>query len=96
MDEQTFAFGSFSLTPAQRVLLEDGTPLRLGSRELDILVTLVEGAGDERRGPLLPAVGCQMIARERETRRKPRAFESLRRIPLPPLWLVSLEGFIPG
>jgi DNA-binding winged helix-turn-helix (wHTH) protein len=28
------------------VLLEDGTPLRLGSRALDILVTLVESAGE--------------------------------------------------
>ena len=46
MDEETFAFGSFRLIPAQRMLLEDGKPLRLGSRALDILVTLVEGAGE--------------------------------------------------
>ncbi len=46
MDEETFAFGSFSLIPAQRMLLEDGKPLRLGSRALDILVTLLESAGD--------------------------------------------------
>ena len=46
MDEETFAFGSFRLIPAQRVLLEDGEPLRLGSRALDILVTLVERAGE--------------------------------------------------
>jgi DNA-binding winged helix-turn-helix (wHTH) protein len=32
----------FRLIPAQRMLLEDGKPLRLGSRALDILVTLVE------------------------------------------------------
>jgi DNA-binding winged helix-turn-helix (wHTH) protein len=49
MDEETFAFGSFSLIPAQRMLLEDGKPLRLGSRALDILVTLVEGAGETIR-----------------------------------------------
>ncbi len=46
MDEETFAFGSFRLIPAQRMLLEDGEPLRLGSRALDILVTLVERAGE--------------------------------------------------
>src|SRR5215471_17610137 len=46
MDEEVFAFGSFRLVPAQRVLLEDGKPLRLGSRALDILITLVEHAGE--------------------------------------------------
>ncbi|MBV8132136.1 MAG: helix-turn-helix transcriptional regulator [Alphaproteobacteria bacterium] len=45
MDEETFAFGSFRLIPAQRILLEDGKPLHLGSRALDILVMLVQGAG---------------------------------------------------
>ena len=45
-EEVTFAFGSFRLIPAQRMLLEDGRPLRLGSRALDILVTLVESAGE--------------------------------------------------
>src|SRR6516164_3694328 len=46
VDEETFAFGSFRLIPVQRMLLEDGRPLRLGSRALDILVTLVESAGE--------------------------------------------------
>src|ERR1700736_5215470 len=49
MDEETFAFGSFRLIPAQRMLFEDGKPLRLGSRALDILVTLVESAGETIR-----------------------------------------------
>ena len=49
MDEETFAFGSFRLIPAQRMLLEEGKPLRLGSRALDILVTLVESAGETVR-----------------------------------------------
>ena len=49
MDEETFAFGSFRLIPAQRILLEDGKPLRLGSRALDILVALVESAGETIR-----------------------------------------------
>ena len=46
VNEETFAFGSFRLIPAQRTLLEDGKPLRLGSRALDILVSLVENAGE--------------------------------------------------
>jgi DNA-binding winged helix-turn-helix (wHTH) protein len=48
-DDETFVFGSFRLIPAQRMLLEDGKPLRLGSRGLDILVTLVESAGETIR-----------------------------------------------
>ncbi|MGC2201564.1 MAG: winged helix-turn-helix domain-containing protein, partial [Stellaceae bacterium] len=46
MDEETFAFGSFRLIPGQRQLFEGGKPLRLGSRALDILLTLVESAGE--------------------------------------------------
>ena len=46
MDEETFVFESFQLIPAQRILFEDGKPLRLGSRALDILVALVERAGE--------------------------------------------------
>ena len=46
MDEETFAFGPFRLIPAQRMLFEDGKPLRLGSRAMDILIALVEGAGE--------------------------------------------------
>jgi predicted ATPase/DNA-binding winged helix-turn-helix (wHTH) protein len=46
MDEEVFVFGSFRLAPAQRVLLEDGKPLRLGGRALDILITLVGHAGE--------------------------------------------------
>jgi DNA-binding winged helix-turn-helix (wHTH) protein len=49
VDDETFVFGSFRLIPAQRMLLDDGKPLRLGSRALDILVTLVERAGQTIR-----------------------------------------------
>jgi DNA-binding winged helix-turn-helix (wHTH) protein len=38
MDEEAFVFGAFRLLPAQRILLEDGKPVHLGSRALDILV----------------------------------------------------------
>jgi TolB-like protein/Flp pilus assembly protein TadD len=44
--EDAFTFGSFRLIPARRMLLDDGEPLRLGSRAFDILVALVERAGE--------------------------------------------------
>ena len=43
---RTFSFGPFRLLPTQRLLLEDGKPLRLGSRALDILIALVERPGE--------------------------------------------------
>src|ERR1700731_1830465 len=55
MDDETFAFGSFRLIPAQRILLEDGKQLRLGSRALDILGTRVESAGETIRKDQLMA-----------------------------------------
>jgi DNA-binding winged helix-turn-helix (wHTH) protein len=39
-------FGPFRLLPAQRLLLEGNTPVRLGSRALEILVVLVEQHGE--------------------------------------------------
>jgi Transcriptional regulatory protein, C terminal len=46
MDEEAFTFGSFRLIPAQRMLSEDGNPVHLGSRALDILAALTEHAGE--------------------------------------------------
>ena len=46
MDEEVFAFGSFRLNPTQRTLFEDRNALRLGSRAFDILVALIERAGE--------------------------------------------------
>jgi hypothetical protein len=46
MDEEVFAFGSFRLITAQRALFEGGKPLRLGSRAFDILLALIERAGE--------------------------------------------------
>jgi predicted ATPase/DNA-binding winged helix-turn-helix (wHTH) protein len=43
--ERAFSFGAFQLFPAQRTLLEDDKPVRLGSRALDLLVELVTHAG---------------------------------------------------
>jgi len=46
MDEEAFVFGAFRLLPAQRMLLEDGKPAHLGSRALDVLIALVQSAGE--------------------------------------------------
>lgn len=45
MTSESFAFGPFRLLPMERALLDNGKPLRLGSRALEILITLVESAG---------------------------------------------------
>src|SRR5262249_21973942 len=45
VDETVFRFGSFELTPARRLLCKDGRTVKVGSRALDLLVTLVESAG---------------------------------------------------
>jgi len=65
VDEEVFAFGSFRLIPAQRMLLEDGKPLRLGSRAFDILATLVERAGETiRKDQLIARTWPDMVVDE--------------------------------
>lgn len=44
--ERVLRFGRFTLDPARKQLLEDGEPVRLGGRALDLLVALVESAGE--------------------------------------------------
>jgi predicted ATPase/DNA-binding winged helix-turn-helix (wHTH) protein len=44
--ENIVAFGPFRLLAAQRLLLEDDNPVRMGSRALDILTALVERPGE--------------------------------------------------
>ena len=39
-------FGPFRLSPMQRLLIEAGTPIHLGSRALDMLVALLERPGE--------------------------------------------------
>ena len=46
MYDETFVFGSFQLISAQRLLLDDGKPLRPGGHALNILITLLEGSGE--------------------------------------------------
>ncbi len=45
-DNKKLSFGSFQLLPAQRLLLEGDRPVRIGSRALDLLITLVERPGE--------------------------------------------------
>jgi predicted ATPase/DNA-binding winged helix-turn-helix (wHTH) protein len=40
------SFGPFRLSPRQRLLLEAGKPVRIGSRALDLLIALVERPGE--------------------------------------------------
>jgi DNA-binding response OmpR family regulator len=44
--EMAFSFGPFRLLPRQHLLLQDGNPIPLGSRAFEILVALVERAGE--------------------------------------------------
>ena len=44
--ERTVSFGPFRLIPQERLLLEGDKRVRLGSRALDILIALVERAGE--------------------------------------------------
>ena len=40
--DQAISFGPFRLVPSQLLLLEDGKPVRLGSRALELLIALAE------------------------------------------------------
>jgi predicted ATPase/DNA-binding winged helix-turn-helix (wHTH) protein len=46
MSEQRLAFGPFIAIPAQRILLKDGGPVRVGGRALDLLLLLISRAGE--------------------------------------------------
>lgn len=43
---ETVSFGQFALTPGRREITENGIPLRLGGRAMDILLILVANAGE--------------------------------------------------
>ena len=65
MDEEAFVFGPFLLIPGQRLLLEDGKPVRIGSRALDILISLVQGAGHTiHKNQLIARVWPDMVVDE--------------------------------
>jgi DNA-binding winged helix-turn-helix (wHTH) protein len=44
--ESLYFFGPFRLSPQRRLLLENGEPVRLGSRALEILIVLLERHGE--------------------------------------------------
>jgi DNA-binding winged helix-turn-helix (wHTH) protein len=46
MSGRAISFGPFSLLTEQRLLLEGDRQVRLGSRAFDLLVVLIERAGD--------------------------------------------------
>jgi DNA-binding winged helix-turn-helix (wHTH) protein len=46
VNDRVFAFSSFQLHPANRMLLRDGKAVRLGGRALDLLIVLLEHAGE--------------------------------------------------
>jgi predicted ATPase/DNA-binding winged helix-turn-helix (wHTH) protein len=45
-DQQAISFGTFRLRASERLLENDGAPVQLGARTLDILIALVERAGE--------------------------------------------------
>jgi DNA-binding winged helix-turn-helix (wHTH) protein len=62
--EHWFAFGPFRLCPSQRLLFEGGRPLRLGSRAFEILIALLERAGEiiSKRDLIARAWGSVSVA----------------------------------
>ena len=44
--ERELSFGPFRVLPARRLLLEDDKPVHIGSRALDLLITLVQRPGE--------------------------------------------------
>ncbi len=46
MLNQVIGFGRFQLIPSRQLLFDGDKPVRLGSRALEILVTLAERAGE--------------------------------------------------
>ncbi|NGZ88526.1 ATP-binding protein [Duganella aceris] len=58
-------FGPFMLSPAERLLEQDGEPVRLGGRALDLLIALVESAGEVvGKHELLSKVWPNMVVEE--------------------------------
>src|SRR5260370_18222354 len=62
-EEVARAFGPYRLLPGKRLLLRGTEPMRIGSRALEILVTLVESAGKTVEKRELIARACPAIAR---------------------------------
>ncbi len=62
---RTHRFGRFELQPAERRLLENGQPIALGARAFDLLVMLVERAGQlVAKNDLLARVWSGLVVEE--------------------------------
>ena len=46
MEPRCFSFGPFVLIPERQLLLKEGSPVRVGTRALEILTVLVERSGE--------------------------------------------------
>jgi DNA-binding winged helix-turn-helix (wHTH) protein len=63
--EATFFFGPFEFNSTRRVLMRAGSPLRLGSRAREVLLTLLESAGTiVRKRTLIARVWPDTLAEE--------------------------------
>src|SRR5262245_16367874 len=63
--DRTFSFGPFRLIPARQLLLRNGIPVRVGSRALMILTTLVERRGElVSRDELMAAAWPKLFVHE--------------------------------
>src|SRR6185295_14951443 len=63
--QRSSRFGRFELQPAERRLLDDGQPVALGARAFDLLVLLVERAGQlVAKNDLLAQVWSGLVVEE--------------------------------
>lgn len=61
----TYRFAGFELRPRERTLLQDGKPATVGPRAFDLLVTLIERAGElVTKDELLERVWPQLVVEE--------------------------------
>lgn len=68
-NEPAMVFGPFELRRAEKLLLENGQPVRLGSRALDLLCALIERAGEiVSREELVASVWPRTIVEETSLR----------------------------
>jgi DNA-binding winged helix-turn-helix (wHTH) protein len=59
------SFGPFDVLPQQRLLMEGGRPIHLGSRAFDILIALIERAGElVSKGELMARVWPNTLVEE--------------------------------
>jgi DNA-binding winged helix-turn-helix (wHTH) protein len=64
------AFGRFRVLPHRREVLADGSPVKLGGRAFDVLITLLEGPGRVvSRDELIRRVWPNRVVEEKAARR---------------------------